>query len=1408
MLTFLDQQSFIFIETADFLHYLAKVKLVNARLPSFSILTAVDVITLGTYPRLPSIINKYIMPPEKITEDQRKEVLDTLNRIIQCRLALSEMPSQLKNFKIQNGCVKFHVKSEFMIIMTLWSDDFKMPWRLLKLKFLVRDSQNPNKPLIHPYQTNDIHRILQYRLNENQSPLIDLYKSLHFFSQSLQLEVLFQQINHLNRVTFGRYYKIVEYSNWKRLTVKYWLEYSTKNQYDFKFSISVGENSDFLQTNHSPQLNWRDHKNIDTILRTDELLIEKLVHQIIKFRSKKRLLEIQSAFEKITYCKTCLNETKPALEINFFVTKNYNESLWIMIDFYSGLYQVFLPSGLQSSSLIKNSIESCINSDMKKLESCLINLRVKLILKRCELLAASYGFSCFDELSILSFQNDDIFQFYSKLEKNRLFIELKKQDKIFIMLTVRTIDDLQNDQINWYENSEYIENKNALRFNYYIINTKKCKYDGELDPTKPFLKLTSITQFKKSLSIQLNNSRKLNSIIDDKTDELKQNEDMLTSFIDMIFYIEDVLPFNNLMSLLNKQNIVIQNVQTNPSVLELLSVNLISEPFICTQSDLVDYNQIDKLSEELWSYLLSFTIRHKQFKDYLNPSLTLISFTKQTSLNLMSKYIFTIEFTFQKGILDNEYNNLGMVDVYSTELIANNLEQLYSMIKLEWISMCKMFFLIKQCIQFNLASVASSSKLNIKKMNFKKLVLKYGPNNAYTIQFQWSKEQKMFDIILGVDNSNIKLGPRSHLESPYINYQQIYLNDIKKYFNTNQSVVDLVYILNYTCVSMYGLSKLVNVPKFYTKASIQPQQPIFTYPSFSLLFYSLDHFKLIYMSKYSIDIKIKPNGLVKLQDGSYSLTDATSQLDDFVTIPMLNQFLNMFLDENVEELLKKRLSLAVYEDSDNNNNQSMLSNDSMSSSQQQKMDQQQSNSQSQHVFLPPTSPAIVQQPRSTQPIPTPSPVHNYFVQSPSMNAPSVGAPTSNNPASIAQSPGFANFGSPAIPHSSPTTNPQQPQSVAQQQLSNQQLTSSSVQSPSSHGGAGGFMSSPAPNSTQPQQPNYSIQSPANFSEFPLSSPVNSSVPIRSPYVSGGPPSASTNIPSVQEDSTKVPIANRQNQSSHLKKTLFDSFKVYLSENGFLKLLTPTTETDLNSFSHLMSPLETFLATSHLKRIIFKSIQNDQNTFMVKNQEQLVFKAGLIEFQFLNEISPHFHSFQIVLPIAQQQQLPPDISVDSIQKYLNSRILVAPFKSSNLMSFLNLLSVEYKLLKDLVKLFEYEMNPSYFKFPWRIKFSWTIPYGYQLKNIQKTNLALFFQTQTNQGFQRKDKLHYMLIYLISQHKIYNPTLPNSLLLLISYDSMTNSIQHELLRPLSGDSQVLISYEANINSIFLNKQKGTI
>ena len=263
-------------------------------------------------------------------------------------------------------------------------------------------------------------------------------------------------MNTLNRLTCARSYKITEYVNWKRLTVKYWLEYAAKVQQDFKFSIVVGEASDYLQTAHQPTLDWREHKRVDAIFRGDELLVEMLVHQIVRTRSTKRLATLRAAFAALSFCHVRLDEAKPALHVTFNNNNNndnnnrpsVSESLWILIDFYSGLFQVLVPHSLSQltaasggvgvgvgggGTSLKQSLEACINGDLKQLASVLMRVRVSLLLKRCESLAQCRGFRCTDQLAILYYVNDETHDLYAKLDKARLFVELKRHENVYIV---------------------------------------------------------------------------------------------------------------------------------------------------------------------------------------------------------------------------------------------------------------------------------------------------------------------------------------------------------------------------------------------------------------------------------------------------------------------------------------------------------------------------------------------------------------------------------------------------------------------------------------------------------------------------------------------------------------------------------------------------------------------------------------------------------------------------------------------------------------------------------------------------------------------------------------------------------------------------------------------------------------
>lgn len=130
--SFLDQQTILFVDTADRLASLARDALVHARLPSFAIPFAIDVLTTGSYPRLPTCIRvsvcvlilsalnsplysmfgtsthlflcpfvqDKIIPPDPITKSEKQTTLSQLNQILRHRLVTTDLPPQLANLTV------------------------------------------------------------------------------------------------------------------------------------------------------------------------------------------------------------------------------------------------------------------------------------------------------------------------------------------------------------------------------------------------------------------------------------------------------------------------------------------------------------------------------------------------------------------------------------------------------------------------------------------------------------------------------------------------------------------------------------------------------------------------------------------------------------------------------------------------------------------------------------------------------------------------------------------------------------------------------------------------------------------------------------------------------------------------------------------------------------------------------------------------------------------------------------------------------------------------------------------------------------------------------------------------------------------------------------------------------------
>ncbi|XP_064393727.1 mediator of RNA polymerase II transcription subunit 14-like isoform X2 [Halichondria panicea] len=222
MSTLLRDQQGLYVNTADQLAHLSRNVLVQACTPNFTLAPAVDVLTTGSYPRLPTCVRDKIVPLPPLTADQSQEAFYLIDCAIRCRLLVEQIPLSMKVKSIGQGVVTFMVPCEFEISLSVVGDDVTLPWRLVSMNILVGSSLPGSPVLVHEFQKVYLHQLIQSRLCADSAPLLDAYQCLHSFCLSLQLDCLHSQANRLGSDLFGGHVKVEEYRHGDHLKLVYW----------------------------------------------------------------------------------------------------------------------------------------------------------------------------------------------------------------------------------------------------------------------------------------------------------------------------------------------------------------------------------------------------------------------------------------------------------------------------------------------------------------------------------------------------------------------------------------------------------------------------------------------------------------------------------------------------------------------------------------------------------------------------------------------------------------------------------------------------------------------------------------------------------------------------------------------------------------------------------------------------------------------------------------------------------------------------------------------------------------------------------------------------------------------------------------------------------------------------------
>ncbi len=460
IMNFCERSANVFMEAADQMAKMARETLVRATLPNFHLPAAVEVLTSGSYNRIPRCIRDRIVPTEPITAADRRRVLLQLNQVIEQRLVSTDIPPRMRNLRIANGRVTFRVEHEFEASLTLMGDGTAVPWRLLRVSVLVEDKETgEGKALMHSLQVRYVEQLVQARLAENlPNALHDMYDLLHSLCQSLQLEVLHAQTLRLCHERLGDHIRVEEYLPGRCLTLSYWRELSSHTgqpgpprqgaaaaalalvdpsaELGFRFSVQVDPHdpSQPLMVWHVPALQpASDASLVERAVRCSERIsMERLLVHTIHVRTRHKLGELKREVERrlsLGDVEATLHGSPALLSVPILQPCLRSEQLMISVDTHTGVFLAHVPQ--YESNPVAPEIQQTLNDDKSKLESLVSQLRHWITKQRVHKTLLQLPATSYEMLPVLF----DLSKHPLKdLSPNRMYIRLHRHpDAVLIV---------------------------------------------------------------------------------------------------------------------------------------------------------------------------------------------------------------------------------------------------------------------------------------------------------------------------------------------------------------------------------------------------------------------------------------------------------------------------------------------------------------------------------------------------------------------------------------------------------------------------------------------------------------------------------------------------------------------------------------------------------------------------------------------------------------------------------------------------------------------------------------------------------------------------------------------------------------------------------------------------------------
>ncbi|KAG0985182.1 hypothetical protein G6F29_004223 [Rhizopus arrhizus] len=326
IMAYLANQNKTFQDTVDYLHKI-HVELPAARVRNFDIPTAVDILTTGTYQRMPTKL-KDMIPPTPLADEEVLDVFQKMNDTIRVRMLTEEvLPSPMQKYRIENGRIYFSIDNEFEIALTLMGQSHNRRWWIVSLDILVQASTCGGAATDIDISLNDAQK-QHLRMNAQKQlippttpeggddkptglffPLVNLYDYLHLCCLNMQLEMVHIQFLMLSKTRWLDQLKVQMDQERTKLAITYWAGGSSAAHWARPQMEKEASKSTMIEISVSDEHEKELAKKNMAIVVRDETkgLIQKAGLGASVRLSKVDPLEKPKIVSLLKYPKNCLN---------------------------------------------------------------------------------------------------------------------------------------------------------------------------------------------------------------------------------------------------------------------------------------------------------------------------------------------------------------------------------------------------------------------------------------------------------------------------------------------------------------------------------------------------------------------------------------------------------------------------------------------------------------------------------------------------------------------------------------------------------------------------------------------------------------------------------------------------------------------------------------------------------------------------------------------------------------------------------------------------------------------------------------------------------------------------------------------------------------------------------------------